>query len=127
MFIYTDEDDRETLELIYNQYPFLEEAIKYIGFKGIVDTGYVIANVKRKLLNYTSDSEDNKVYKALKSYSCIFIGSVIPDAKLKQIFTKIYSDLDVRKSPKGSDINKYFFTESKRIWEDGVQIRYCQF
>ncbi len=112
--------DRPVRDLAYKKYPFLEDAINKIGFKGIEDAKYNITNIKNKLIGMLDKSEDNKVVLALKNVKAIKTGDFIETAKVKDILDKVYKELGINKTAKGTDILNYYDVEkgkeiSKRI------------
>ena len=108
--------DRPVKELAFKKYPFLEEAINKIGFKGIEDLKYNITNIKIKLIGKLDKSEDNKIMLSLKGASAIKVGEFIESSKAKALFQKIYRELGITKVAKGTDIlNYYDVKDSKEI------------
>lgn len=100
--------DRPVRELAFKKYPFLEEAINKIGFKGIEDLKYNITNIKIKLIGKLDKSEDNKITLSLKGTSAIKVGEFIESSKAKALFQKIYRELGITKVAKGTDILNYY-------------------
>lgn len=96
-------------------YPFLAEAISKLGFEEIRRMNFVVANVKRKLINKeTSTSDTVKVLKSLRLNSYIRKGEFIPSSKLKSIFNSIYADLGLDNKPKATDIFNYYEANRKK-------------
>ncbi|WP_446786061.1 hypothetical protein [Macellibacteroides fermentans] len=100
--------DRPVRDLAFKKYPFLEEAINKIGFKGIEELKYNITNIKIKLIGKLDKSEDNKIMLSLKGASAIKVGEFIESSKVKALFQKIYRELGITKVAKGTDILNYY-------------------
>lgn len=97
------------LSAAFAKYPFLQAAIEKLGFDGIEEAGYVITNIKRKLVNSDlSTSLSMKVFKNLKLHSAIKKDELIPTGKVKEVLSKIYLDLNLTKKPKASEILNYY-------------------
>ena len=99
---------RVVLEAASLKYPFLNDAISILGFDGIRDCGYVITNVKAKLISNSDKGVEHKIYSLLKNKRALSTGDFIEASKLKEYFKAIYSELGIKKSAKGTDINTYF-------------------
>lgn len=100
--------DRPVRDLAFKKYPFLEEAINKIGFKGIEELKYNITNIKIKLIGKLDKSEDNKVMLSLKGSPLLKVGEFIESSKVKALFQKIYRELGITKVAKGTDILNYY-------------------
>lgn len=99
---------RIILEAATMKYPFLNDAINILGFDGIRECGYIITNVKAKLISNSDKGVENKIYSMLKNKRALSTGDFIESSKLKETFKSIYSELGINKTAKGSDINNYF-------------------
>ncbi|WP_268036928.1 DEAD/DEAH box helicase family protein [Algoriphagus sp. PAP.12] len=94
-------------------YPFLAEAISKLGFEEIRRMNFVVANVKRRLVNKDlTTSQTVRILKYLKLNSTINKGDFVPTYKIKAVFESIYSDLNLDKKGKASDILNFY--EGKR-------------
>ncbi len=91
----------------YKKYPFLKEAIEVLGFDGIEKQGYIQTNIKRLLIAKSDRTVTNKILKQLMTYN-LSSGTFIAASRLKDIFSKVYGDLGIKKTAKGSDIQQYF-------------------
>ena len=89
------------------KYRFLEKAIDTIGYKGISSLNYVQKAIKDELAFVSDKSIGNKIMKLLKNEG-IGNGDFVPAAKLKKIFTNIYTKLEIPKTAKGSTILEYY-------------------
>ena len=104
---------QNVINAAFAAYPFLDEAIKQLGFEEIRNLKFVATNIKRKLVKEDdSTSQSIKILKSLRLNSSIRKGDFIESSKLKVILTKIYSDIDTDKAPKATDILTYY--EAKR-------------
>ena len=103
--------NREYLALAFEKYGFLEEAITKIGFKGIEESKYSVSNVKSKIIRLSTGSDKQKIFQHLKNSSYIYEGGFVELKTLKNLFTKIYSDLDIKITPKAIDIQNYYHTK----------------
>lgn len=103
------------LSAAFARYPFLKEAIEKLGFEGIEESGYVITNIKRKLVKADlTTSLKVKVLKRLKLEPSLKIGSFIPTNKLKEIFKELYLDFGIKKTAKATDILNYYEVNRKK-------------
>lgn len=105
------EQERNNLDLFqaaYLKYPFLEDAIKILGFEGMAASGYVITNIKSKLIVKADTGQETKIYKLLKNKGKLSTGDFIQAKKLKEIFAEIYRELGIKKTAKGTDITAYY-------------------
>lgn len=103
--------DYSEVEKIINDYfkkwPFLEDAICYLGFDGIKKEKFIITNIKSKIVNEKYESDLPKIAKLLE----IEIGSrkEFTNLELKTILQKVYKDADFwNVTAKASDINKFY-------------------
>jgi hypothetical protein len=103
--------NREYLALAFEKYDFLEEAITKIGFKGIEESKYSISNVKSKIIRLSTGSDKQKIFQHLKNSSYIYEGGFVELKTLKNLFTKIYADLNIKVTPKAIDIQNYYHTK----------------
>ena len=107
-------------EAAYVKYPFLEEAILKIGFKGIEDEAYKQTNIKRKLTCMLNVNQETKIFKLLKTYNDMTAGNFISSKVLKSRFTEIYKQLGLTKKAKGSDIETFFSVKNQKKRVKGV-------
>lgn len=104
-------------EEYYNRYPFLKDAINYLGFDGIHKLRYIQKDIKSELdkLNTTKtittpdknnieNSKLTKIHKISKLKTNDFISK--SDAKL--LLQKIYTNLNIITVPKSKDLEKYY-------------------
>ncbi len=67
---------------------------------------------------------ENKVFKLLNSYAnCSLVGASIETKKLKELFTKVYSTLGLKRNAKGSDILKYYSANESMKRISGVSTK----
>lgn len=116
--------DADFIIMANKQFPFLEEAITKIGFKGIEDAKYSVSSVKSRIIRLSTGSDKQKIYQHLKNSSYIYEGCFIEADALKKLFTKIYIDLDIKLTPKAMDIDKYYHVKmhSKNTKTNVVEI-----
>ena len=109
--------DADFIIMANKQFPFLVEAITKIGFKGIEDSKYSVTGVKSKIIRLSTGSDKQKIFQHLKNSSYIYEGGFVELKTLKNLFTKIYTDLDIKITPKAIDIQTYYHTKdyTKRI------------
>lgn len=91
------------------------DAVNIIGIEQLQELEFNKKNVIRMLLSRTSLSDDMKILKALT----IIKGNFYKSGDLKEMFRGIYNDLDLNKTPKGSDIEKYFEVKKTTKWVNG--------
>ena len=92
--VYTDEQ-QAYIDAAVNRFPFLNNAIAILGYKGIEELGYVQTNIKRKLSTMLDINQETKVYKLLKSYNDIATGEFVPSKLLKNRLSNIYKELGI--------------------------------
>lgn len=105
--------DEDFILAAYKQFPFLQEAITKIGYEGIQECKYSTTNIKNKIIRLSSGSERQKIAQSLKNSSHIYEGGFIETNTLKNLFAKIYVDLDVKLVPKAIDIQNYYHIKEK--------------
>lgn len=103
--------NREYLALAFEKYDFLEEAITKIGFKGIEESKYSVSSVKSKIIRLSTGSDKQKIFQHLKNSSYIYEGGFVELKTLKNLFTKIYTELNIKVTPKAIDIQNYYHTK----------------
>jgi hypothetical protein len=123
----TDEESNAYRKAAYLRFSFLENAIEKLTFEGIEKLNYVQTNVKRKLISLLDSNLETKIFKLLKSNSKISSGNFISYKDLKDEFTKIYSELNINKTAKSTDIKSFFNVQTIKKYinkkqEDGVII-----
>jgi antirestriction protein len=91
---------------VFSKYPFLRDAIRYLGFDEIEKMNYHITNIKRKVITYSSKPESSRVFNLLRTY--INEGEFISSNKLIEIFNEIYQSLEILKIVKSTDIKNYY-------------------
>lgn len=104
--------DADFILAAYKQFPFLEEAINKIGYKGIEDSKYSISGVKRKIIRLSSGSDKQKILQSLKNSSYIYEGAFIETSVLKRLMAGIYEDLQIQLTPKAVDVQNYYHTKN---------------
>lgn len=96
----------EELSFILTQIPITyKNYYLKLGPSRLYALGYNITYVKREYSDSTSDNIknlDNKIHKTF------IIGEKYLKSQVKEILRSIYKELDYNKSPKASDIEKYF-------------------
>lgn len=108
------------------KYPFLEEAITKLGFEEIAKCNYIITNVKAKLIKTLDSTEDVKVIMALKNRLSFISGDFIEGKKIKDTFQKIYSDLEISKKAKSTDLLRYYDVKDNKEtskWINGKKVK----
>ena len=111
------------LSAAFTRYPFLQEAIEKLGFNGIEETGYVITNIKRKLVNADlSTSLNVKIMKRLKLESAIRKGEFVASSKLKEVLTLIYRELGIKKKVTAPQILDFYEASNKKKKVDGKPV-----
>lgn len=94
-------------EMAYLKYRFLKKAIEKLGFERIETLKYVQKDIKNALTFESSASLGNKVLKIFANNG-IGVGDFVSLKKSKEIFTKIYSQMNIKSTPKGSLIKDYY-------------------
>lgn len=107
----------------YAKYPFLQEAIRVLGFEGIKQSKYKISNIKDKLIVRSDSGMETKIIKALNNRFKPVNGDFYPTSKIKTIFQSIYDVLGIPKTGKGTDIKKYYDVKETRTRIDGKLTR----
>ena len=103
--------DEDFILAAYKQFPFLEEAIIKIGYKGIEESKYSVSGVKRKIIRLSSGDDKQKILQSLKNSSYIYEGAFVEANVLKKLLTRIYGDLNITMTPKAVDIQNYYHTK----------------
>lgn len=98
-------------EVAFKKYSYLEEAIKLLGFEGIEKLNYSVRDVKRAVIKDSDSGQENKILSMLRTKFKLSSGEFIKSAELKAEFSRIYKELGIEKTPKGTDINNYFETK----------------
>jgi hypothetical protein len=117
------EDNLEYKKYWFNRYPFLKDAIDRIGYDGIESQGYVITNIKRSMISQVGGNEDTNIARMLGTYGTIGVGKFVAAKDLKTVLGKVYKELKIKKTPKGSDIDKYYNTSNITKRVDGKNVR----
>lgn len=105
--VYSDEQ-QAYIDAAFLRFSFLENAINKLGFEGIEEQGYIQTNIKRKLTTILDVNIETKIFKLLKSYNDITVGSFVPAIVAKKRLQEIYNQLNLSLKAKGSDLNKFF-------------------
>jgi len=105
-------DDKDLYYAAYKRYDFLKEAINRFDFKGIRQLRFHIGKIKENLLIKEDINIDSKISKAIRNKIKLTPGTFYPSTELKVIIQEVYSLLNVKKTAKGTDIEKYFSVES---------------
>lgn len=101
------------LQAYKDRYPFLEEAIKTLGFEKLNSLKYVQRDIKNELLIKSDKSLDDKVF--IRLYKKLELGKFYTPGELKEVFTKVYAELNIPEVAKSSHIQKYFnYTQSAK-------------
>lgn len=114
---------RFILDAASTKYKFLPDAINKLGFEGIADCGYVITNVKARLIANSDKGVETKIFNLLRNKINLTTGDFIETAKLKETFGRIYSDLGLAKTGKGTDINSYYDVKETKKTIKGKSVK----
>lgn len=114
---------RFILEAACIKYPFISEAIKVIGFNGIEECGYIITNVKAKLIAKSDKGVESKIFSMLKNKLNLSTGDFVPSAKAKEVFNNIYKELSLSKTGKGTDISSYYDIKDTKKTINGKSVK----
>lgn len=104
------------------KYRFLEKAITKLGFEKIAALGYVQKAIKDELAFVSDKSIGNKIMKLLKNEG-IGNGDFVPAAKLKKIFTNIYTKLEINKKATAATTLEYYDAKENSRRIDGKVIK----
>lgn len=107
----------------YEKYEFLEKAIEIMGIEGIEAEGYNITNIRRKVNQHLGGSDHSRIFEVLNGYKKLKFGDFISLRQAKQLFTKVYADLGIPKTPIGGDLKHYFVLEEKVKQVNGTNMR----
>ena len=94
--------DADYLFWANTKYPFLSDAIKYLGYDRIEEMEYNMARIKRALIPFSHKDMKDNIKILLSEYKEIFIGGFISNERMKEIFGEIYKQLDLSKVPKST-------------------------
>lgn len=116
--------DTELHKAAFAKYPFLENILKdkKLGFDFIKECKYNQTNIKRKFITGSSSDFNNQVFKLFKLAVNTSTGTFISSVKAKEVFDKIYTQLKINKTGKGTDLKKYFEVKDKTSIERGYII-----
>lgn len=106
-------DDEELYYAVFKKYDFLEEAINRLDFKGIRQLRFNIGRIKENLLIEEDNNIDDKISKGIKNKIKLVAGVFYPSTELKPIIQEVYDLLNIKKTAKATDIEKYFSVEYK--------------
>jgi len=109
-----EKNDEDYVSWAIKQYPFLEIAIKHVGFEKMKELDYNKTHIERYTNKYLNDNEVNKVITQLNTYYKIEKGVFVSNIELKNILEEVYSSLNIKKSSKASDISLYKNVKSKQ-------------
>jgi hypothetical protein len=110
-------DDEEIKQAAFIKYDFLEEAINVLGFKIMKAEQYVIKNIKNRLIMEKDDNLNNKIVSTIENIRTFKKSEFISSVESKDIIQQAYNILNMDKTAKGTDFEKYFncVKENKRI------------
>lgn len=112
--------DNDYLKWAFSKYPFLETAIKYIGWQKMEELNYDKSHIKRYASKFLNSNQHGKIKHSLATYNEIVTGVFISKDNLKRIFEEIYNELDIIKSPIASDITEYYNVKPKQKMKKGI-------
>ena len=104
--------DEDYLAWAYSRYDFLEEAINRLGYKGIEQCSYGVTNVRRKIGKLSTTDDRYMIYQYIVDNNLICEGNFYNFLTIKEIFETVYKELDMKLTPKSTDINTYFYTKT---------------
>ena len=107
-----NKNDKELLDAAIIQWPFINDAIKKLGYAGIKNKKYNVTNIKKALIVKSNEDYKIKIYKLLSMKLRLSNDNFIESKKLKSIFSDIYKELGIYKIPVASNINDYYTTKS---------------
>ena len=108
----------ETYIAALQKYPFLQDAIDTMGFKGIEDVNYIVTSVKRKVINYLPVSLQSKVMMNLILTHEFSVGKTITARRAKELISFYYSEFHIKKV---ANVKDYFVVKDKRLWNRDTQ------
>jgi hypothetical protein len=103
--------DSDYLLWAFKRYDFLHAAIKYLGYEKMKEYEYSQPRIKRALMAFTDKDQESNIIKMLDTYE-LNQGTFVSNEKLKSIFTEIYTQLGILKTPKAKDIENYYKTKT---------------
>lgn len=115
------QETNEITDFAKKRYPWIEDAIKVLGFETFSQLNYVQKDIKNLYLQKSDKSLDIKV--AIKLKSKIELGKFYKPGDIKRILTNIYNDLNIVQSVKSNDIEKYYIIEYKTKKVNGIPIK----
>lgn len=89
----------------------VKEAVDTLGEKRLEELNYHKGNVLNALLVVSDVPVATKIFKSLK----VSIGNTYSSKELKEMFASIYSKLEIKATPKGTDINNYYHTKRATV------------
>lgn len=99
-------DDRKFIEDAELKFPYLWDALKYIGIKKMEQMKFNTQNIKKKLINFQPLNNTRKIQERIELLN--IIGKTLPLSEIKKMLKKIYSDLGIQASAKAEDIKAYY-------------------
>ena len=87
---------------------WFKEAVELLGVAKIIDLKYNIGNIQRHMNNKKYFRENDIIAAELRLHYKITEGVFVPLSEMKEIFKTVYKNLSMKKTPKASDIEKYW-------------------
>ncbi len=100
--------DSDFILWAYKKYPFLSDAIKYLGFKKIKDLKYNITNIKKTIISTKHSKPEHQVKDLLILTNKFKKGSYLLVNELKELLQTTYDKCGFEKKAKATDIEQYF-------------------
>lgn len=104
--------DEDYLKWAYSKYDFLETAIKYLGFDKMKELNYIPKTIKKYCMKYIHISKEEKIKILIDDN--FKIGTYYDNVFIKNKIQEFYSDLELEKIAKASDIQLYKIVKSKQ-------------
>lgn len=108
----SDEEIR-TIQDIENRYPYIWDAIKYIGYDRMARLKYNTSNIRKALIKHRHKSKPAAIVEHLKSKD--LEGKTVTNRELKKLFQNIYDDINLSCTAKATDIEEYYNIDTKTI------------
>lgn len=107
---YITNETIEKVEEIIKKEPWIDKAIKLLGFDGIEKMNYHVTNIKRKLITLTDNTKHHKIVELL-DIEDIKEGKFYTNERLEKAIAKAYTEAGSTRIPKASNIRNYFNTK----------------
>lgn len=116
-------NDEELYYAANVKYPFINDAIEKLGFKGIKYLRYNQEQIKQQLILLSEGNINGKIIKLFKDKVNLKAGMFFDNVYIKNLLQDIYNTLGLITSAKANDIEKYFTVKYTSRKIDGELVK----